>query len=508
MANKKVKRGHPPTKHHHRLVITMIALLLLVGLGAAGWAGWNYWQEHRLNASQETVKTKFKNIHLESDNYQDEFLQAHVTYVVTDNDKINKDIRSVVDARFVPCKQLGQANTSNATYECHAAPDVNFATDEYVEVTYSFREYTGGDPGDTKVRQVGLLYDRKAGKRLGVSDLFKKDTKYLDKLSSMSRDALNDKFDKSYYNNGTFNKAMMQATDPKAGNFNDFLLLSDEKLTIIFEPSEAAPESEGVVRIELGTSELYDFFEQKVIDVFLPKLKEQKEAAKRLAEQAAQERERIQSEVASNRSNIDCSKMKCIALTYDDGPYAPNGDRLLDILKEKNAVASFFMVGNRVARYSDELKRAVDEHNEIGNHSWDHSDLTKLNDAAVKQQIDQTNQAIYNASGAYPKLMRPPYGATNTHTISLIGMPLAMWSVDTLDWKTRNADSTYQSAIAGAKPGAIILMHEIHSSTIDAAPRIIDELQSQGYVLVTVSELFGITKDNLADFTGKKLFQR
>lgn len=199
--------------------------------------------------------------------------------------------------------------------------------------------------------------------------------------------------------------------------------------------------------------------------------------------------------------------MKCIALSYDDGPYAPNGNRLLDILKERNAVATFCMVGNRVASYTAELKRVVAENNEICNHSWDHSDFTTLSDADVASQVQRTNQAIYSASGLYPKVMRPPYGAVNARVLAQVNMPLAMWSVDTLDWKDRNADIVHQRAMAGAKPGAVILMHEIHSTTIDAAARIVDDLQGQGYVLVTVSELFGITKDNLSQFDNKKLFQ-
>lgn len=154
------------------------------------------------------------------------------------------------------------------------------------------------------------------------------------------------------------------------------------------------------------------------------------------------------------------------------------------------------------------MKRAVSLKNEIGNHSWDHSNLTNLSDGAVANQVQQTNQAIYNASGVYPKLMRPPYGAVDARTMAQINMPIALWNVDTLDWRDRDPNLVHQRAIAGAKPGAVILMHEIHATTVDAAAQIVDELQRQGYVLVTVSELFGINKDNLAEFTNKKLFQR
>lgn len=501
---KKLKAKH---KGYRRLVISLLIMLLIVGLGAAGWAGWEYWQERRVKTAQETVNSKFKNIHLESDSYQNEFIQAHVTYVVTEHDAINKDIRHVVDTIFIPCKDAGLHNTSAITYQCHASPTIDFATDAYLEVTYAFREYPGsGTTKDVKERRVSLLYDRKAGKRLGIADLFKPDAQFAQSLSDLSRAALTTRFNSAYYSKGTFKDAMQSATTPEATHFSDFILTNDEKLVIIFEPGVVAPETEGIIEVDLSTDALYDLFNQTTIDVFLPKLKEQKEAEKRLAEQAADARRRAQELVGKNRENIDCTKMKCIAITYDDGPYAPLGNRLLDILKERNAVTTFFMVGNRVAAYTPELQRVVAENSEIGNHSWDHSDLTTLSDADVASQIQRTNLAIYNASGVYPKLMRPPYGAVDARVMAQINMPLAFWSVDTLDWKYRDADTVYQNAIAGAKPGAVILMHEIHETTIDAAARIIDELQRQEYVLVTVSELFGITKDNLSEFDNKKLF--
>jgi peptidoglycan/xylan/chitin deacetylase (PgdA/CDA1 family) len=510
MKQKTIKtRKKGDNRTFRKIIICLLILLGLVAIGLAIWATAEYRSERQVKTSQNTINSKYKNIELKSDNYHDEFFHANVTYVVSENQTINDDIRKVVDATFEPCKAAGQRNTSAIDYECNASPEINFATDDYLEVTYSFRQFPSSQAApDVATRQTALLYNRKSGARLTIADLFKPNAQYLPKLTDLTRNVLNNKFNAAYYSQFISHDAMMRATEPKAANFNDFILSSDEKLIVIFEPGEVAPVSEGVIQAELPTDQLYDLFAQPTIDVFLPKLKAQREAAAKLAAEAAAARERAKEVVGENRENIDCSKMKCIALTYDDGPYAPNGNRLMDILKERNAVATFCMVGNRVATYTTELKRVVDEKHEICNHSWDHSDLTNLSDADVASQIQRTNQAIYNASGLYPKLMRPPYGAVNARVVAQINMPLAMWSVDTLDWKDRNPDIVYQRAIAGAKPGAVILMHEIHSTTIDAAARIVDELQDQGYVLVTMSELFGITKDNLTQFDNKKLFQR
>lgn len=507
--NASLKKTKKTSQSYRVTVRGLLTLFVVVCLGLAGWAGWEYWQGHHIRAAQETVNAKYKNIKFESDTFQNESLFAHATYVVSENEHVNKDIRNVVDVNFMPCKETGQQNKTALVYECNASPNIDFATDQYLEVTYSFREYPDHlATKDVKVRRVSLLYDRKAGKRLNIGDLFKPDVQFAQTLSSLVRQELQKRFEAAYYSKGTFRKRMQHATEPNPIHFHNFILTGNEKLIITYEPGTVAPATEGVIEVELSTDSLYDLFNQTTIDVFLPKLKEQKEAEARLAKQAEEARRRAQQLVGENRENIDCSKMKCIALTYDDGPYAPNGNRLLDVLSQRNAVATFFMIGNRVGPYAPELKRAVSLKNEIGNHSWDHSNLTNLSDGAVANQVQQTNQAIYNASGVYPKLMRPPYGAVDARTMAQINMPIALWNVDTLDWRDRDPNLVHQRAIAGAKPGAVILMHEIHATTVDAAAQIVDELQRQGYVLVTVSELFGINKDNLAEFTNKKLFQR
>lgn len=173
-----------------------------------------------------------------------------------------------------------------------------------------------------------------------------------------------------------------------------------------------------------------------------------------------------------------------VAVTFDDGP-GRYTDGILSILQKYNARATFFVQGQYVSRYKDVLVRAVNLKNEIGNHTWNHVNLT----SGVGNQISSTNQAVYNATGVYPKLYRPPYGAFNSHVLNTVPMPAIMWSVDTLDWKTRNASKTLQSVQRDTRDGAIILMHDIHAPTAEAVEPVVKYLLMQGYQLVTVSEL-------------------
>lgn len=184
---------------------------------------------------------------------------------------------------------------------------------------------------------------------------------------------------------------------------------------------------------------------------------------------------------------IDKNK-KMVALTYDDGPsiYTP---RVLKTLKENNAVATFFVVGNRVPTYSDTVKKAHDMGCEIGNHTYEHKSLPNLSETEVKRQISKTNKEVKKAIGEKPVIMRPTGGATNTNIKKWVGMPSIIWSIDTLDWKTRNADSTKRAVLDHVKDGDIVLMHDLYSATATASETIIPELVRRGYQLVTVSEL-------------------
>jgi peptidoglycan/xylan/chitin deacetylase (PgdA/CDA1 family) len=201
--------------------------------------------------------------------------------------------------------------------------------------------------------------------------------------------------------------------------------------------------------------------------------------------------------------SVDCKVSRCIALTFDDGPHATLTPRLLDMLEKRNAVATFYVLGSRVQGQGKILERALSRGSEIGNHTWDHPNLTKLSPQEINQQINNTNNAIFNATGTYPYTMRPTYGAVNQKVLNSVGMPAVNWSIDTEDWKIKNSQKVAQHAISHARPGAIILMHDIHPTTIDAVPEILDTLIDQGYMFVTVSQLLGINSANHDQFAGK-----
>ncbi|MBQ4249817.1 MAG: polysaccharide deacetylase family protein, partial [Clostridia bacterium] len=182
---------------------------------------------------------------------------------------------------------------------------------------------------------------------------------------------------------------------------------------------------------------------------------------------------------------------KLVALTFDDGPskYTP---RLLDGLKERGAKATFFMLGNCANTYPSTVKRAYEEGHQIASHTYDHPRLTTLSDAQVSSQVSRTKSALDSAIGAGNKyVLRPPYGDYNSRVLGQLGTAAIYWSVDSNDWRwTNNATKTVSEIKKNVFDGAIILLHDSHSWSVDAALTVIDDLQAQGYEFVTVSELF------------------
>lgn len=183
-------------------------------------------------------------------------------------------------------------------------------------------------------------------------------------------------------------------------------------------------------------------------------------------------------------------KTKMVALTFDDGPYSPVTNRILNALEKVDGHATFFVVGNRVPSYKSCVTRAESLGCEIGNHTYDHkSVLTSQSVASIRNEIAGCNNEIKKVTGHNPVVMRPVGGAYNATVLANIGMPAINWSLDTQDWKNRNATSVKNAVLNNVRDGDIILCHDLYPSTATAMETVIPELTRRGYKLVTVSEM-------------------
>ena len=201
--------------------------------------------------------------------------------------------------------------------------------------------------------------------------------------------------------------------------------------------------------------------------------------------------------VVSRGRTIDISK-PMLALTYDDGPRTDVGARLMNVFEQYGQRTTFFMVGNRVPSRADEVRRMAADGHEVANHTYDHVYLNKVGAETIHNQVNACNDIIEQTCGIRPRIMRLPGGNKNSTVLSNINMPIILWNIDTRDWSHRNTQTTIDSIIGKVKDGDIVLMHELYESTAAASEYVVPQLVSQGFQLVTVSELAELKGKTLA----------
>ena len=186
---------------------------------------------------------------------------------------------------------------------------------------------------------------------------------------------------------------------------------------------------------------------------------------------------------------------KYIALTFDDGPSGRFTRRLLDGLADRNAKATFFLCGYRILEYPDEAQRIAEEGHEIGIHGYNHDSMQYMSRRAIAAEIEDTRALL--PAGCDPNWFRPPGGICSDGVRQVAeckNLGILSWSVDPRDWDTSNSAAVTRTVVTAAEDGAVVLLHDMSDSSVDAALAIVDHLQRQGYEFVTVSELVRIRR--------------
>ncbi|MCI8885558.1 MAG: polysaccharide deacetylase family protein [Dorea sp.] len=205
--------------------------------------------------------------------------------------------------------------------------------------------------------------------------------------------------------------------------------------------------------------------------------------------------EKIREEAQEVRETVDgditsvTKEAPKIAITFDDGPNSHCTGRLLDGLKKRGVKATFFLIGKNVKENPDLVKRLDEEGHLIGNHTYNHVEITRISDEEAKKEITDTDEAICAITGKHVEYMRPPFGLWQEELEQELNVMPVMWSVDPLDWTTKNVDEIVNKVVTEAGENDIILLHDCYDSSVDAALRIIDTLQKKGFEFVTADEL-------------------
>lgn len=253
--------------------------------------------------------------------------------------------------------------------------------------------------------------------------------------------------------------------------------ISDDKITIYFSNENINPSYDKRLSIDLGCSVIYDFLNYECHgDKEYPNLPE----------------------------NLD----KVVALTFDDGPTKNKTDRVVEILESNKANATFFMVGNKITyQNKPTILNVLNNGNEIGSHSYSHKMLTRLKEDEILEEINNTNNNFKEVTGQDLYLVRPPYGSSNKRVRETVSNPFIMWSLDTKDWKYKDAEKVYNNVIETVEDGDIILMHDSYDSTLAALEEVLPKLYTMGYKVTTVSNLAKLKNQEIVEGTSYHYFR-
>ena len=400
-----------------------------------------------------------------------------ISNVLTDSKEINNPIQSWINDQERGF--LAQVETGKKTLRGDNRAELNIAVDTnkikdhlYSLVFTSYQITTGSANGQSIIKSFNI--DTAENKILKLSDVMTYDKAAIDHMLSIVKEEL--KKQKNVY--PYVFEADLQKTikNPSEWKWS----IGNEVFTLYFNQYEIAAGAAGTVQVNIPLESLHSYLKKDLTKKWnITYEKSQEPEGKGLAQPP-----------------LD-PKGKYVALTFDDGPHPKVTPRVLKTLKEYNAKATFFMLGVQVEYYPDMAKKVAEAGNEIGNHSKSHPNLANMSLSGVRKQIKESSDRIEAATGVQPMLFRPPYGAMN-ESVKKVSKeqktPIILWSVDSLDWKSRNAIAVNKEVAKSIRPGSIVLMHDIHASTADALPQMLKSLKKQGYQFITVSQLLSLNK--------------
>ena len=202
-----------------------------------------------------------------------------------------------------------------------------------------------------------------------------------------------------------------------------------------------------------------------------------------------EEKEEQQQVVQADAGNEVIEKDVEIAFTFDDGPHPVWTEKLLDGLKERGIRATFFVIGQSAEEHPELIQRMLEEGNQVGNHTYSHVQLTACKTDQALEEIQKTQEVIYDATGFQPRYIRPPFGSWNEVLQDKTNLQSVLWDVDPYDWKVQNTDIIVQRILEQTEDGSIILLHDVYEESVEAALKVADIFLERGYRFCTVDEI-------------------
>ncbi len=381
---------------------------------------------------------------------------------------------------------FGSDATSAADFNQHF--EIKHRSDELVVFLYTRSKSLGNNYDDSF---IASMFDLKNGKRISATDFFESPESFeafATDMREMAAKAVRQKLNESddFANQQERETVWMEmlpgideGTAANEENYDALFFDENKEWYVIFDKYQIASGAMGSFTIKIPQSVIGKYLNRKFAALFA----QSKQADEVLAPVAPAAPSRPQSSPAEQDLQAPC-----VALTFDDGPSVYTS-RLLDILREENVKATFFVLGKSAAVQKQTLRRIAEEGHNIGNHSYDHKNFAKISLDEARRQITLTDDITQEITGSKPTYFRFPYGAFTNDKLMLVNRPIIGWNIDPLDWKYRDAEKV-AAEMSKASANAIILAHDIHKTTVEAIPQVIRNLKAKGYRIVTLDELF------------------
>ena len=438
----------------NKVIVFAIVLICVVGVMINTYLVW-------LNLF--TFKINTENFIVDANNYS-----IKVTKIKSNDRKLNKEIDNIIDS--VQNSFIKEVNNKEGELT------INYEYSKYNDI-YSFHiKSISSIKNIIKRKDHILYYDKNERKVLKQKDLIKRDYGLYTIFNSKCVDYLKEK------NISEYDENLLEIDDK---NYQ-LLVFSNEEIYVLIINNNK----------EISVPIKYGYIKEYLKEPYYKGIEKiEEELENKEIEVTEDKKETVQENVDKTE---ELNFPKYIAFTFDDGPSPSTTIPLLDGLKERNAKATFFVLGNRAENQIDIITRMISEGHLVGSHTYSHKNLLKLNLTDALEDINKTNDILTNISGVKPKYLRPPYGNYNKNILENSNMTFILWSVDTEDWKKRDTELIYDYIINNVNDGDIVLLHDLYQTSVEGVLKAMDYLSTNNYRFVTVEELFnkkGITPE-------------
>ena len=465
--NEPTKKKRGPLLYISAIIFLLLALLLLV------FSQNNFTKlRQKIADAKEVVpvietneiSSPFQEVKLLEESYNASRTTYIIQYPQTDDETFNETILHFVDIEkqnFLALAEKSEVTTKEVINTYTTSVNVSKYNDKFYSFTFNTKTELGSEAATNYV--TTFILDSESGQCITFEQLLKGNLRYLETFKSFASEQL-------LTNGMAIDKEKLQETLTTDWDHYEAFAIENDELVVYFQPGTLANKELGIVSVKSSMGYLNSI----LADDFKSNSKEDQKTLPLVKD-----------------------NHKRVALTFDDGPHPKVTEQILNILDEYNAKATFFTLGKNVKKYPEITKDIYARGHEIGNHTYTHPLLTKLSLVEVEDEYTQTENIIFETIGEYPTIFRPPFGATNEEIKSIISVQSVNWSIDTLDWKHRNANKTLQIVKSQMHNNAVILMHDIHQPTADSLRSVLEYLQSEGYEFLTVSEVLPYIEYNM-----------